>query len=148
MFHTPRFFSNLCVFLLRLPKSMKKIVDSVTSNVRTGQVWLNPGGGTSKIKRSDEEMLSYVRGHSRMYLPMSVLVEAVARWRGKQVTSTDLRSWRPDVFDSSRGGHSSNTTFLFMTLHKAGYASEIQGAGKAGSPFWVEIFEEPGTASG
>ncbi|MEZ5825462.1 MAG: hypothetical protein R3C97_12225 [Geminicoccaceae bacterium] len=79
---------------------------------------------------------------------MNVVVEAVERWNGKRVTSADLRRWRPDVFDSSRGGHSCNTTFLFMILQKAGLASEIRGAGKAGSPFWIDIHDTGDSGSG
>ncbi|MCB1970114.1 MAG: hypothetical protein H6851_20615 [Geminicoccaceae bacterium] len=120
---------------------MESIIDQIIACVRPGQVMANPGGGTSRIKRSDRETLSYIRGHSRMYLPMDVLVAAYCKWCNKQVTSAELRDWRPDVFDSSRGGHSCNCTFFFMVLQQAGLAGDIEGAGKAGSPFSVNVFD-------
>ena len=108
-------------------------------NLPVGLVLPNPGGGTSEIKKYIKDAVVYQRGDSDIRVSIADLYDAYKAFHGKRVDSTDLRRLAPSVFDSERGGHSCNCTFLFMALQRMGIVDRVQGEGKSGSPFWVSI---------
>jgi hypothetical protein len=102
----------------------------------------NPGGGSSTILSYPRGNIAYRRGNSKFYVAFEDLYDAYDTFRGETLDSTTLRDLNPDVFDSKRGGHSCNCTFLFMALKAIGIVDRIEGAGKRGSPFRVTIPKE------
>jgi hypothetical protein len=107
--------------------------------VTPGTVFPNPGGGSSELIDFSSGSLIYRRGNSRIYVSLRDLYNAYAHFRGSNVSSTDLRQYRPSVFDSVAGGHSRNCTMLFILLKAIGAVDRIQGEGVRGNPFWVTI---------
>ncbi len=107
-----------------------------------GAVIDNPGRGTSMIVGFSEGHASYKRGRSTISVAFADLHDAYSRFRGEEVTSTDLREFRPSVFDSAArpAGHSCNCTFLFRLLEGLRLSSQINGSGVRGNPYSVEVF--------
>ena len=97
----------------------------------------NPGGGYTKIKGYSKQRVRYVRGKSPISLNITDLFDTYIQFRGRRVSSRDLRNYAPGVFDSAArpAGHSCNCTFLFVVLTKLGLADGVSGAGKAHHPF-------------
>lgn len=96
----------------------------------------SPGRGACTIKGYSDGNVSYVRGKSIIRVSLRDLFAAYAEFRGKEVTSRDLRDYAPQLFDSSArpAGHSCNCTFLFMVLTKLVLTDGILGEGKAYRP--------------
>jgi hypothetical protein len=71
------------------------------------------------------------------------MFDAYARFKGGQMSSSDLKKIKPAVFDSQArpAGHSCNCTFLFMVLKEIGLITRIQGNGVSGNPFFVVLLE-------
>jgi type IV secretory pathway TraG/TraD family ATPase VirD4 len=69
------------------------------------------------------------------------LFDAYALYRGRRVSTTELRAFRPVVFDSAArpAGHSCNCTIFFLLLERMGVVEGIQGKGVCGNPFYVDI---------
>lgn len=109
----------------------------IISSAPVGTVFNNPGGGTSEVVKTDDEKIAYIRGGSRFYVRFSDLYSAFQKFRGINVTTQDLKEYAPEVFDSSArpAGHSCNCTIMFLLLHQAGLAGEIEGKGRRGNPF-------------
>jgi len=105
--------------------------------VPIGTVVDNPGGGTSEVTGFTDERISYVRGSSTISVKLVDLHSAYESFRGKRVTSSELKELDPAVFDSSArpAGHSCNCTFLFVALERAGLASGVAGSGVRGDPY-------------
>ncbi|MDF1817246.1 MAG: hypothetical protein P1U54_01250 [Immundisolibacteraceae bacterium] len=101
----------------------------------------NPGGGISTILGHSSGKVSYRRGSSTIYLSYADMLDAYSRFRGEGVSSPDLKSFRPAVFDSTArpSGHSCNCTFLFTALNRIGLAGPIGGGGVRGNPFNAEF---------
>ena len=108
--------------------------------IQVGTIFDNPGKGTSTVTALSDRGISYLRGRSVIYFSFQDIFDAFEYFNGGKVTSNDLKSYRPIVFDSKANGHSCNCTFLFMLLKKMGIASEIGGQGAKGSPYFVDIF--------
>jgi hypothetical protein len=106
-----------------------------------GAVWTNPGGGVSTIISVSAERISYRRGKSVMSVSIWDLFDAYALYRGRRVSTTELRAFRPVVFDSAArpAGHSCNCTIFFLLLERMGVVEGIQGKGVCGNPFYVDI---------
>jgi len=104
-----------------------------------GTVLPNPGGGTSTIVSYTARNVTYRRGHSRITMAWEDLYRAYLRFQGTTLDSTMLKDYQPRVFDSTRGGHSCNCTFLFLVLQAMGVVDRIGGAGRRGHPFQVVI---------
>lgn len=119
----------------------KQFTESIKSNIPIGVLISNPGGGTSKIISYSDETIIYQRGKSKISVSFEELYKAYSKFRGQKVYTTHLRDYAPETFDSKRGGHSCNTTFLFSILNLINLASEIKGDGKANHPFYVSIIE-------
>ncbi len=101
----------------------------------------NPGGGTSTIISVSDDKISYMRGSSTIYVSFQDIYDAYSKYRGQKVTSSDLKVYRPSVFDPAAkpAGHSCNCTFLFLLISRIGEANGIQGAGVRGNPYFVEV---------
>lgn len=112
------------------------------SSLPEGIVLNNPGGGTSTVMWCDGERLCYKRGESRLYISLAHLHDAFRRFRGRSVTTNDLKELAPEVYDSNRNGHSCHCTFFFMALKQMGVIDRVRGAGRAGNPFRVRIPSE------
>ena len=114
-----------------------QIRDRLEERVPAGTILDNPGRGNSKIKAYGPEKLSYVRGTSTMYLAYSDIADVYESFKGKKVSSIDLKAFRPQVFDSSArpAGHSCNCTMVFMLLEKLDLSGSVEGAGVRGNPF-------------
>ena len=99
----------------------------------------NPGGGTSTIVSYTDRNIRYRRGRSIISVAFEDLHQAYEAFRGTTLDSTMLRAYKPQVFDSRRGGHSCNCTFLFMVLQAIGIVERITGADRRGHPFQIVI---------
>ncbi len=101
----------------------------------------NPGGGTTTIVGYSNSRVSYRRGKSSISVSLLDLYEAYSAFIDNEVSASDLKSFRPSVFDSSArpAGHSCNCTFLFRALETLGLCGPIQGSGVRGRPFAVKV---------
>ena len=102
----------------------------------------NPGGGTSRILGVDGIAITYRRRNSRIRVRLNDLYRAYDEFRGRRVSSRDLRQFAPSVFDSNArpAGHSCNCTFLFHLLQTLALTDgPLEGLGVRGNPFSVVI---------
>jgi len=114
-------------------------INTVLTNVKPGMIFENPQRGVSTILSIDENKIVYVRGSSRIPLPISDIRDALNKFQDN-VSTNDLREFRPSVFDSTRSGHSCNTTFLFTLLETLDFTkSGICGKGVRGNPYYIEL---------
>jgi hypothetical protein len=102
----------------------------------------NPGGGTTTIVDFNDEKIKYKRRNSDFRVKYADLFDAFDHFRGKRVSTNDLKAFRPKVFSSKNSGHDCNCTFLFQFLQTAGKVDGIHGDGKRNRPFWVVIQRE------
>ena len=122
---------------------LKEFTKQIKEDIPVGTVFENPGGGTSEIVSYSDNSISYVRGSSAIYVSFRDLFDAYENYRGKRVTSSDLKSYAPAVFDATakKSGHSCNCTLFFLILKRLNLADEIKGRGVKGDPYFVEIDE-------
>jgi hypothetical protein len=118
--------------------------DEFTANAKKvffqGRVFLNPGGGTSEIiSFSNAGTINYLRGKSIIGVNIIDFYNAYKKFKGKQCTSNNLKTYDPKVFDSKFSGHSCNCTVFFMLLLELKLSKGILGEGVRGSPFNVFI---------
>lgn len=99
----------------------------------------NPLMGTTTIVDVDSYRVRYKRGNSIITLAIDDIYKVFEIYAGKNVSSTDLRTYNPGLYDSKKGGHSCNCSFLFLILISSGFVSDIRGKGVKGDPFWVFI---------
>ena len=118
----------------------KKQIESSTPE---GTILENPGGGTSEIIRVTNTKISYKRGSSTIKVSFDDLHTAYVRFTGRTVTSSELKKFAPNIFDSTArpAGHSCNCTFLFLLLSRIHAGGKIQGAGIRGNPFALAIYD-------
>lgn len=114
---------------------------TLQSAVPVGTILQNPGGGTSEVVCISDEVITYRRGNTNMKVSLQNLFDAYWNFRGRAMSSTELRKFRPFVFDFSAGpaGHSCNCTFLFLVLQRLGIVNAIEGKGISGNPFFVNV---------
>jgi len=106
--------------------------------IKVGDVFDNPGGGTSTVDVVANDHISYIRGNSRIILPLDIFNEVINAFAGQKCTTADLREYNAKVFDSKKGGHSCNCTFLFSLAEKMGLINgDTFGGGKRNDPFFV-----------
>ena len=115
------------------------LVRRIGEGVVAGTVFENPGRGTSTVVWNDGERVCYLRTRSRLYVRIEDLADAAATFAGRTVRTTDLKAFRPAVFDSRANGHGCHCTFLFRVLQSLGLAGEVTGTGRRGSPFAVTV---------
>lgn len=99
----------------------------------------NPKKGTTEIIRYNFGNLCYRRKNSLMYVNLTHFAEAYNNFQGRPVSTTDLRNYKPNVFDSRHNGHSCNCTVFFLFLKEMGLTDIIEGNGVKNDPFRVEI---------
>jgi hypothetical protein len=104
-----------------------------------GTIFPNPGGGISKIVNQSDSNIYYKRGRSTIGMQFDDLFDVWNRFQSKEISSGDLRIYRPAIFDSSKNGHSCNCTFLFTLLYAAGLAGKMSGGGVRGNPFRARL---------
>lgn len=106
-----------------------------------GTIFQNPGGGTSEVLPVRNGKARYKRRNSTMAVPIQFLFDAYSAFRGRNMSTSELKVFAPAVFDSAArpAGHSCNATFLFLALREMGTVTSIQGKGVAGNPFFVEV---------
>ena len=116
---------------------LNEFAGKLRETIPIGTVIENPGGGTSEVTGFTDERVSYVRGSSTISVKVVDLHSAYESFRGKRVTSSELKELNPTVFDSSArpAGHSCNCTLLFVVLEQAGLASNLAGSGVRGDPY-------------
>lgn len=113
------------------------------TSLPVGTTLPNPRKGTSTIEAYSYDTVTYRRGSSNLYVRFQDLYEAWQRFQGGYVHTTDLKAWRPEVFDSTArpAGHDCNCTFLFLVLQRMGLGSKINGSGVSGSPFFAFFYK-------
>lgn len=106
-----------------------------------GTIIQNPGRGTTLIKSYSKGKIYYQRGKSTMSVKFSDLHAAYFHFVGRRMATTDLRQFKPFVFDSSArpAGHSCNCTLLFLLLFGMRLCGDVEGAGRIGNPFYVKV---------
>lgn len=121
--------------------NIQSFSNALAGAVPVGTILQNPGGGTSKVISISNGKIRYVRGSSTMAVPLQSLFDAYSTFRGRTLSSSELKRFAPAIFDSAArpAGHSCNATFLFLALREMGIVSSIQGRGVAGNPFFVAI---------
>lgn len=114
----------------------------VKTNFPVGTVMENPSRGTTTIKKISYETISYIRGKSTITVKYDDLFEAYKKFKDQTITGTDLSSYAPQVFSSKArpSGHDCNRTLLFLILSKLSLASDIEGKGTRGAPFYINIY--------
>ncbi len=109
-----------------------------------GTILNNPRKGSSEIISYRADTVTYRRGVSTIRASLVVFFNVYVKYSGVSVSSNDLRSYLPAVFDSKArpAGHSCNCTFLFVSFQRMGLAGELSGKGVSGAPFSVVLVAE------
>ena len=116
------------------------ITNIIINNISVGDIFNNPGGGTSTIININSSFIKYLRGKSQIKLFMEDIEDVYKIFKDKQVSTSMLKDFKPNVFDSLNNGHSCNATFLFCILNHIGLLKDgINGSGTKGHPFYVTI---------
>ena len=125
-----------------LHMELSAFVACFEASMSVGTVVNNAGKGTSTILRYRSSSVTYRRGTSNFSVRLGDLYAAYMNHRGLQVTTRDLKAYKPDVFDSSArpSGHNCHCTFLFRGLQRMRLAGDLTGRGVSGDPFAVEMF--------
>jgi hypothetical protein len=120
---------------------LNEFVLSLKEAFPVGAVIDNPGGGTSTIAGYSESKVSYVRGQSKITVAFADLHDAYLAFAGKDVSSSQLKTFRASVFDSAArpSGHNCNCTFLFCVLGQLGLSGTLADSGVRNSPFSVKV---------
>jgi hypothetical protein len=117
----------------------KEFETAILNSIQEGQVFRNPLRGISTIVEINSNRVRYKRGNSIIPLTIGDMYKTYAKYAGKNVSSPDLRTYNPELYDSKQGGHSCHCSFLFLVLIAMGLVKGIQGGGVKGNPFWVHI---------
>ena len=115
----------------------QQFVDTTKSSAPVGVMLANPVELSQKIISYSDENFVYQRGNSKISVSIDELYKAYSKFKGQKVYTTDLRDYAPKTFNSNRGGHSCNSTFLFSILNLIGIIKEIKGEGKPHHPFYA-----------
>ena len=102
----------------------------------------NLGGGTTRIERHHADHVHYRRKNSTIRVDWDALYAAYVRFAGGRVSSTELREFRPEVFDSAArpAGHSCNCTFFMQLCMAMGLVNgDVDGRGIKGKPYAIRI---------
>ena len=119
-------------------------IQALRRTLLPGDRFPNPRRGETEIVRLSNNRLVYRRGHSEIRVRVRDLYRAYLHFRGRRMSSSDLRLFAPSVFNSAPAigprGHSCNCSVLFHLLGTLGLAGPIEGAGVAGDPYAVRVF--------
>lgn len=125
---------------MKIKKGFDMIIDkkALLSQISVNEIFQNPKSGISTILSIKDDKICYKRRNSRITLPVDVFITVCQKYKNVKCTSTDLKSFMPAIFDSTKNGHSCNCTFLFLLANKFELLqSEILGKGEKGNPFYV-----------
>jgi hypothetical protein len=125
-----------------VPMTRQEFIHAARIALPSGYMFDNPGGGTSRILSVDEKAITYLRRNSSIRVQFADLFRAYDQFKGRKVSSTDLRGFAPAVFDSNArpAGHSCNCTFLFHLLQRLSLTDgPLEGRGVRGDPFSISI---------
>ena len=103
------------------------------------------------VLRNDGEIVVYQRGTSRISVRSVDVYRAFDRFKGRRVSSSDLRCRMRTVFDPSArpAGHSCNRTFFFQVLQRLSLTTgPLEGRGVRGDPFAVRFVQRNLRSSG
>ena len=109
----------------------EEFVKKLTDSVKVGDVFDNPGGGTSTIESIEGNTIKYKRGTHDIKITMDDMYDAYNQFLNG-FSCTDLKKFRPNVYDSKArpAGHDCNCTFLMMMLKQMGLVKQIEGSMK------------------
>ena len=120
--------------------NQQQFINLVMTNIVSGRIFNNPSGrGTTSIINNNGIKITYRRGNSKISIDIQQLWDAYQNFLGNTVSSTNLKQYRPHIYDSSQGGHSCNCTTLFLILRNIGIVNTINGKGVRGNPFWIQL---------
>lgn len=116
------------------------MINLVRQKIKVGQVFNNPGGGTSEVVSVTNIGIYFKRKNSKMLLKFKDIENTYDTFKGRRITTRDLKKLNEKCFDSSKGGHSCNCTFFFSVLKECDLIKgDICGEGKVNNPFSVEL---------
>lgn len=116
------------------------LVKLINNKIKIGDILYTPNHAEKRICSVTDEVIIYEHDRSRVRFFMADIVSAYERFQGYRVSSSDLRSFSPHIFDSKQGGHSCNAIFFQMIMVRCGLTDgDIQGAGLAGKPFYIQL---------
>lgn len=129
------------MFLMKALMDIDAFCTKFIETVPPGTVFQNPGGGTSNVLSITNGKVRYKRGRSTMAVSLRDLFDAYMAFKGRSMSSSDLKVLAPAVFDSAArpAGHSCNATFFFLALQKMAVVTAIHGNGVRGATYFVEI---------
>lgn len=122
----------------------EEFVKKLTDSVKVGDIFDNPGGGTSTIEcidTSEKGFIKYKRGKSHIYFHFDDMYDAYNQF-SHGFSTTDLKRFRSEIYDSKAkpAGHDCNCSFLMMMLKEMGIVKQIEGSMKPKDlPFKVKI---------
>jgi hypothetical protein len=116
-------------------------LETIVKVIYTGKIFNNPGGGTSEIISVDKNNITYKRNNSNITISINEIYSVYNSFYGKKCSSNDLKEYTPHIFDSHArpAGHSCNCTFVFLLFKEMGIVEKIEGEGKKGNQFYVNI---------
>lgn len=116
------------------------VINLVKDKIKVGLVFKNPGKGISEIVSISDLGIYYRRGNSKMLIKYHDIEKVYKEFKGKTMSTKDLKEFDPKVFESKNGGHSCNCTVLFLIFKECGLINgDIFGSGKRGNPFHINI---------
>lgn len=123
--------------------SASKLKTIIQLNIEPGSTFKNPGKGQSVVAKINDNKISYKRGRSSFSLRFDDINKTYNYFIGQEVTTRDLKTFAPSVFDSNAlpSGHNCNCTFLFLILNHIGFATAISGKGVVGDPFKCQFLK-------
>lgn len=116
----------------------------VSRFIRAGDMLTNPQRGFSVIVSISPDKIVYRRGRSEISYKFSAITETYEAFKGKIVSTSDLRTFLPEVYNSQKSGHSCNAVFFCMLMVACGLTDgPIQGKGHAFYPYYIVLRNKP-----
>lgn len=102
---------------------MEKIdfIEKFQRTITVGDVFKNPGRGTSVVISISDEKIYYKRGKSNIGIKLDDIWSSYQKFKGKTISTLELKKFIPDSFDSNArpAGHNCNCTFFFSNFTEA-----------------------------
>lgn len=114
--------------------------NAVISAINIKDIFQNAKKGTSTVVSITDKYIYYMRGKSKIAMPLDAFCDACDYFKSKNCTTTDLKTYMPKIFSTKKGGHDCNCTFLFRVAEKMGLLDGgISGKGTRGNTFYVKF---------
>ncbi len=81
--------------------NFKQFKNQIQKSIPQGTKLDNPGGGSSIVSSYTNDKISYMRGKSPFYVLFRDLFDAYLHFKGRRVTTSDLKAYEPSIFDSA-----------------------------------------------